>query len=352
MSIIPNNFRTISALLGLLLGIGMLILAYQISTNGGVDLLPTHPKPDPNGKSGISLQFYHKEIHPLIVEQEKRNLAAVSRAKAELDAQFMIYISRLPSYAEELTSWGMRYKITKAAISDWWSKDNSVRKIATEKFEEKVLSEASLKADVKLIINQFHSDLEANRNQMLTEATTRLKAANFPIPSLEVSEAGLKNALEARINPLLESQAKQSPTAGLLAIGGSILAEQAAQYIVVQTMRSLAVSLATTAAASGGATAAGGAAGGTAGTFLATPGVGTAIGVAVGIGVGIAVDSWMSGKFQKKVIYECQNVLNTMSADLWSDPAHGLEVTFSFAVMKTAEAHSASLKAIITGDKL
>jgi len=325
----------------------MLILAYRISTNSGQPLPSAQSAiPDRNAK-----EFFQKEVQPLIAREEQRNREALLRAKALLDVQFAMYVSRLPSFAEELTTWGMRYEITKAAITGWWSKENHVRKIATDKFSEKVLSEKELEMTVRRIVLQFQNDLHASRNQMLAEATVRLKAANFEIPSLDVSEAGLDQALDKQMKPLVEKLAVESPAVGLLAFGGSLAAEEGVRLIVIQAIRGLVASLATTAATSGGATVTGGIAGGGTGTILGTPGVGTAIGFAVGIGLGVAFDSWMSGKFQEKVIDECGKVLETMKSELWSEPAHGFQVVFSAAVTTTSDTHSAALGKIITGSK-
>ena len=282
----------------------------------------------------------------ILNQEEERNRAAMERARQQLASNFARYRRGVPEFAEDLTTWGTRYKIAKAALADWWSDSNEARKVATDQFAKFVVSDQQLQRDVIATIDQFSSDLEANRNIMLNELHEKVSIAAVPCASTDLSSSNLTGACTEEVKSLLARRSADSLVVGVIATGGGFVAGEA--KIVTKLLSSMATRVATGAAARGSAVAAGAIAGGEGGTII-TPGVGTAIGIVGGIVVGGAVDWWMEGRFKEKVTNECTQILNDMEESLWNDPKQGLASAFDQTVKANREAHETALRKIITG---
>ncbi|MGA2862944.1 MAG: hypothetical protein ABSF95_00485 [Verrucomicrobiota bacterium] len=295
-------------------------------------------------------EFLASQGVELLGVEEKRNREAMDLAQQQLAAHFSRYHSGVPKFAEDLTTWGTRYEISKALLKDWWSKSNEARKVATDHFAKFVVSDQQLQEDVTAVLAQFSSDLEANRNKLLSELQEKVSTSSVPCASTELGSTNIAGAFMVEVQPLLRKQAVQSPVIEVLATAGGLGAGGAATKIVSKLLTSMAARVATGAAARGSSVAAGAVAGGEGGT-LVTPGVGTAIGIVGGIVVGWAVDWWMESRFKEKVTNECNQILNDMEKSLWNDPNQGLASSFGQAVKITHKCHETALRKIITGDE-
>ncbi len=56
-----------------------------------------------------------------------RNRRAIERAEARLSEIFEGYSANVPHFAEALTEWGTKYRITKAMVHDWRAKTDTAR---------------------------------------------------------------------------------------------------------------------------------------------------------------------------------------------------------------------------------
>lgn len=293
-------------------------------------------------------QFFKREIEPLIAAEDARNRKAIERAEARLSEIFDGYSANVPHFAEALTEWGTKYQITKAMVHDWRAKTDTARIVPARLFAEKVVSDEKLDADIHAIVAGLENDFAASRDQMLSEATQRLKTADFPVPALNAPDRRLSTVFTAELAGLLAERGKQSPAVTLLGFGGGWLAEEAVKNFVRQVIRMLAVRMGAVAAGAGGATASGAVAGGAAGT-VAEPGGGTVIGLAAGVVVGMVVDWWMESRFKEKIVRESRGMLEKMRTELWSDSAGGLAFRFNQLADTSRECHGEALKTIITG---
>jgi hypothetical protein len=291
-------------------------------------------------------EFFASQATELLALEEERNRAAMELARGRLAAHFSRYRLGVPRFAQDLTTWGTRYRISKALLKDWWSKSNEARKVATDHFSEFVVSDEQLQKDVAEVIAQFSSDLEADRNKMLSELQVRVASAAVPCATKELGSTGLGEAFMAEAQPRLKERAAQSLVVCILGTGGGFAAAQAATRIVSKLLTSMAVRVAAGAAVRGSAVATGAVAGGEGGTML-TPGVGTAIGVVGGLIAGWGVDWWTEKEFKEQVTNECNEMLSGMEEALWSDPAEGLGAGFSRSIRITRECHEAALRKMI-----
>ena len=273
----------------------------------------------------------------------------MERARQQLASDFARYRNGVPGFADDLTTWSTQYQIAAAALKDWWSKSNEGRKVATDKFAKFVVSDLRLQKDVIGVIAQFSSDLEANRNQMLSELQEKVSTAAVPCASAEPGSTNLAGAFALEAQHLLKQQAVRSSLVKVLAEGGGFIAGAAASQIVTKLVTAMAVRVAAWAAARGSTVAAGAVEGGAGGTALA-PGVGTTVGIAGGIVAGWAVQWWMEKQFKEKVASECNQILDDMEKSLWNDPRQGLAMSFGQAITVTRECHQKALRTIITGE--
>lgn len=342
--------KTLAELLVLVGGLGLVAGAFWLSHRP--QPMPRESAPDPAWQEGQWARrrqdFFAAQIVPLIDIETERNQEAIYRGKRRLDELFQGYRQGIPRFVEALTSWGMRYRITKSVLGDWWSKTNRTAVLASELFAKHVVSDQRLREDVKGLVAELVAGFEADRNQMLTDATARLRTADFPLPGLVATPPGISDAFTKELNPLLADRARQSPMISVLALGSSVVAEEGTRMLVGAAMRMLTASLAASAASTGGATATSAAGGATGGTVV-SPGVGTAIGVAAGIIVGVVVDWWMESQFKAKLNTECQRILGQMRAEIWSNKKNGLRPSFELLAKTARECHLEAMRRVVTG---
>lgn len=316
----------------------------------GVAWWLTRPDPVKEKTQRQRQEFFVLTGSQLLNQEEQRNREAVERARRQIEANFARYRTGVPQFAESLTTWGTRYEMTKAALSDWWSKTNEARDVATNQFANFVVSDKKLRDDITLVIAQFSSDLVANRNGMLSELGEKISAAALPCASADLGSANPSAAFLLEAQPLIKNKAVMSPLIGVLAMSGGFFAtEVVVARIVPKLLVAMATRLATGAAARGSLVAASALAAG--GTGTAVGPMGTAIGVGVGLLAGILIESWIDKRYEAKVTNELNQMLTDMEESLWNDPNQGLASSFAQAVKTTRDCHETVLRKIITGDE-
>lgn len=334
-----NSASILKPVLFLTLGFFMIGVAWWLAARG-------------SGKQRVKHQrqeFFASQAADLVVLDEKRNREAMNLARRRLAEHFSIHRIGVPKFAEDLTTWGTHYEISKAMLRDWWSNSNEARKVATDHFSRFIVSDEQLRRDVADVVAQFSSDLEANRNKMLSELQEKVSTAAVPCASADLGLTNLTGAFMVEVQPLLKQRAAQSLAMSVLGTGGGVGAGAATTHIVTKLVTSMATRVATWAAARGSTVAGGAVVGGQGGTVLA-PGVGTAAGAVGGIIAAWAVDWWTEKKFKEKVTQECNQILDDMEKNLWNDPSQGLALSFGQAIQLTRECHEKALRKIITGD--
>lgn len=271
-----------------------------------------------------------RQLQYLVDTEEAENRVAILRAKDNLNDAFNTFANKIPSFAEDVTTWKARYKITRSRIKDKMNGTHEFERLAAEYFDKNVASNQDISSAVNNIAAQFQSDLVANRNRMLSEAVMRIRESDLGISSSSFSIEAINARIAAKRSQMTTILSKV-PTATALSVIGSITVEAA-----VQTMVTRAVGYAT------GATTAGVATGAGAGT-LTTPGVGTAIGVVVGVTAGLAVDHTMNERMKNKIIQETRDTLNGIKDEIWTNSTEGLSAKLTSSVNQAKELHTAVL---------
>jgi len=294
-------------------------------------------------------QFYRNEIMPLLDAALQRNRQAADRATELLHARFDAHRAGVKPFAHDVSGWATRLGVIGCSAADLWNHvfghDRKISRVGNyiqQKFRAHVLSEQSLETDVEQVLMQFQSDVEANRNQLLTEI--KLPLHNLPTPiALDDKEwQQLYATIAGRAKKLNTGAAHSSLVTGLASITGGWVGAESAKMFVPKLLTGVGSAVATEAAeaatVTGGGIWADAAAGGGTGT-LAGP-AGTVVGVGVGLAIGVAIDWWTSDRLESHVTGQCQVFLDTVERQLVEGTAAcpGLRVSFEQAIKRTDQA--------------
>ena len=288
--------------------------------------------------------FLRTRVQPILSEAEARELAAVQRAMAAVDARFAAYAEGAPAFAASLTGWGMRFRILyrKGVETAEGKPDHSwTAALVQEKFAEHVVSDVRLEADIMEITKQLAFDLEASRNEMLASLAADLRASDLPVTVKSAALTDFSTAMNTRIRDLLAAMPAQSVAVGTGSLAAGIVAEEAVRQLIRAVIAQAATRLAAGAVAAGGTTVAAATVGGTGGTAIA-PGVGTAVGLAGGFIVGAVVDWWMTDAFEEKVSAQVREFVTASRTALVTGD-RGLESLFRGEVQRY---HAAAARAV------
>ena len=269
--------------------------------------------------------FINTSVRPALEKFDARNQAAVNRAVARISSDLETCRASVPIFVEDITGWGARIGIIRHSVTDLWhelwentTQTNQMRKFVTNKFEEHVFSDASLKALIVSALSQFQDDLQASRNKLHAEVRATWNDNNMVLPELDTDQ--IARRVTEYVQDITTNMARDSVVLGGLSLITGYVLQEAVENLALRLLISVAArvtaSSAVIAAASGGATASSIVAGGSGGTALGGPGAGTATGVAVGLVVGLALDWWATGELAEKLNKECTAVIWTVEHQL------------------------------------
>ncbi len=282
-------------------------------------------------QAGVDLRrrvsgFLNGEAAPLLAEAKAKDLAAVNRAMAALDACFAGYAEGVDAFTHDLTAWGTRFRlIWRKSVETVKRREipEGAAKLVRDKFDHHVVSDARLEADVVAVLEQFAYERQADRNELLGRLETRLEASALPVELRQVALTDFKERYQDQLSRLLGRLPGNSVMVGVGSLTAGIVTEEAVRQMVRVVLTQAAARMAGGAMISGGTAASAVAAGGVGGTAVA-PGVGTAVGVVGGFVVGAVVDWWMTEKFEGEVKQEVLTFLTRTRTALISGP-DGLE---------------------------
>jgi len=283
------------------------------------------PTVTPPGLSKI--QFYERDLVPLLDKANKQNHVDADKAMARLHEEFDQFRTGVPRFAEDVTSWGTRFGVVGRMTRDKWENlwktdvdpsSEAVRNYMIEKFETHIMSGDALQKAINSTLSQFREDMTANRNLLLKEIklalTTRDIKLNFSMPDSDAFQRDFDDCVARSV----KGQGQDSLENAVLALAASTAGSIAVEQLVLQIIRLLtaeAVTAGVEAAVAGGSTtASGGAVGGAAG-WLGGP-AGGVIGVGVGLVIGAIIDWWVTDKFKANVTAELTTYLENLERDM------------------------------------
>jgi len=353
-----RHWKIIRWLMAMLAAVSATVAAWHITPSlqsrgpAGVGKMVMSPPSSPpmlQLSSNSAAQFYRNEIVPLLDAALQRNRQAADRATELLHARFDAHRAGIKPFAHDVSGWATRLGVIGCSAADLWnhvfSHDRQISHVGNYiqgKFRSHVLSEQSLETDVEQVLMQFQADVEANRNQLLTEI--KLPLHNFPTPiALDDKEwQQFYATIAERAKKLNTGTARSSLVTGLASITGGWVGAESANVLVPKLLTGVGSAVATEAAevatVTGGGIWADAAAGSGAGT-LAGP-AGTVVGVGVGLAIGVAIDWWTSDRLESHVTGQCQTFLNIVERQLVEGTAAcpGLRVSFEQAIKLTDQA--------------
>ena len=109
------------------------IVLLAILIAGSIRLFRKQPVPQPLPDTGPlvsvpgpqaidTMQYYRKEIVPLLDDFDARNQAAADRAIATLHDRMQMHRAGIPAFADDISGWGTRFGIVGRESSDLWDK--------------------------------------------------------------------------------------------------------------------------------------------------------------------------------------------------------------------------------------
>lgn len=149
-------------------------------------------------------ELLSRQIELLVDTEERANQVAILRAQNSLDDAFISFSNGLPKFVEAVTAWKAQFQIARSGINDKVSGSHEMETVVAEYFEKNVASNQDISSALDKIVAQFQSDLVANRNRMLSEATLRIRGADLGLPPSYTSES-LGNLVTAKQGQMAQS---------------------------------------------------------------------------------------------------------------------------------------------------
>lgn len=286
------------------------------------------PSPPPFSTPAMSAtQLYNQELVPVLDKSKKQNSESADKAIERLHQDFERYRAGIPTFVDDVASWGTRFGLLGRMTKDRWRNfrkkesdptSEAVKAYLLEKFEADIMSRDALQKSVESMLSQFKDDVTANRNLMLQEMklaiTTHDMKPEFPVPDFNA----FQREFDAYIAGKVQAQGADSIVSGVWAFiastGGTMAAQQLCGQILELVAGEAAAGAAAQAAVGTGAMAEGAVVGG-AGGWLGGPG-GAAIGFGAGVAVGVIIDWWVSKNFKSHLTEELTTYLNKLEHDM------------------------------------
>ena len=269
--------------------------------------------------------LYAKDIVPLLDASCQRKQDAAGRALAILHARLGGHRKGIPAFSDDVTSWGTRFGVVGRSTRDTWRKvrrqpdAQTTRRYVEDKFRVHVMSEIELEAAVGAVIEQFRSELEADRNLLMSEIRVPLKASGAPVLVADLEWDAIRADIMRRGSDLAMSGSTDSVATAAASFAAGEIAGLSGRYVVAQILGRIGPMIAARLTASGvtsGAVAMVGATGGGGAIGSAGGPAGTIIGAGVGIVVGAAIDWWMTARFQEQLENRCNAFIDSVQSTL------------------------------------
>jgi len=279
------------------------------------------PKVIPPGLSKV--QFYRRDLVPLLDKAKTQNLASADKSVDRLHEEFERFRSGIPGFVEDVASWGTRFGVVRRMTKDKWTniwkkKDDPdselLKNFMLDKFQSHIMPKDSLQRAVESAIAQFKDDVTANRNLLLSEMKMALSTADAPLDFPKPKFAAFQKLFDDVVAQSVTNQANQSLINGVVAVVASSAGGIAAEQLVIQIVQLFgteAVAAGIEAAAAAGSSMAGGGALGAASGWLGGP-AGEVIGVGAGLAVGAVIDWWVTERFKTSLTQELSTYLNDL----------------------------------------
>ena len=297
-------------------------------------------------------RYYNKEINPLIDNSEKRSRLTADKTINALHEKFINYRKGITPFVEDITAWGTRFGIVGRSAGDLWDKywnnienPKRVSEYVYNKYSAHIFSDEKLEKDIAEIIDQFQSDIYAERNRLFSEMKAPLTSANSPVLFDDKNFKVFIDDVNENVTKTANEMARDSVLLGSAAIVAGSVAGNFVQKIVKhkleEAIKKWVKSRASTSIASGKA-------GSTAGP------AGTVGGIVVGLIVGILLDWWATDKLEEELKSQCSQILLDLEANIvkGSNNSPGLRAVFDEAVRVNIQSQRNSILSVLKGGRV
>lgn len=289
---------------------------------------------------------YQERIAPLVEQMHQANTEAMFRALQGFRTDFKNLYAGIPPFIDDLTGYKTRFgvigRLAKDSAVNWWKDNNSSKALEAyiaKKFEEHVLTEASVQELVQKTLMAYLDEVEANRNLLLSQIEENLSTGDIPLKSAIQMRIG-DDFTAAFMHCFLESSKKMGVDSIMYGITSYLIGEVVASkmasvaiksaakfctaavapiaaYITTSAVSSLSVQAVTQGVVMCSTAPQIATGGGAAGSFVGP--VGTATGIVAGLAIGIVIDLWMTARFEKRTHEQLTGLLD----DLMHSLEHG-----------------------------
>ncbi len=261
--------------------------------------------------------FFQSVVTEQITATQQANEEAAQRCVARIEGNFDRYRKNVDPFVDDVLGLGTRFGLLKRMPGGWWSGDDRVKQYIMEKFEHHLFSEKKLTDDLRLALEEFRAEIQANQRSLLVKTQAAIDQSDLPPIKLDDYEVFFA-AVTEQIGGMAQSEAQTSVKDGLMSLVVSETGSAIVGMIAGRLVTAIAASSTAAVASSGGVTAGGAAAGAAGGSIV--PGAGTIAGFVAGLVVGFGIDYWMTNQTAAKLETELLNYINHIESDLLDGP--------------------------------
>ena len=262
--------------------------------------------------------FFQSVVTENLTAAQQANQDAADRCLARIEANFDRYRKNVDPFVDDVLGMGTRFGLLKRMPGGWWSGDDRVKQYIMQKFEQHLFSEKKLTDDLRLVLEEFRAEIQANQRSLLVKTQAAIDQSDLPPIKLDDYEVFFA-AVTEEIGGMAQSEAETSVKDGLMSLVVSEAGSAVVGMLAGRLVTAIAASSTAAVATSGGATAGGAAAGAAGGSVV--PGAGTIAGFVAGLVVGLGIDYWMTNQTAAKLETELLNYINQIEGDLLDGPA-------------------------------
>lgn len=298
-------------ILAIYLAVGLFAPTTPSSSNPPPKASPSPPLKTAAERRAEREIFFAEKVDPVIMATDQRNREAATRCTIALRKSFDGYRKGIPTFCDEINSWGTRLGVIQRMPTDWWYEKTDVNDFIKDKFSRHLFNDEILTNDVSTTLDRFQQEVQENQEQMLDEIRVAVAETTLPDPP-QIDTSEFVHELSQRFHDFNVDSAEKSLVKGITIKVASAVGSAAAEMLLAQLVTELSSMSAAATAGAGGATAGGAAAGGGGGATLGGP-VGVVTGIAVGIIVGGVVDWWVSSDFKEQMSDQLNEMIDDLS---------------------------------------
>ncbi len=123
--------------------------------------------------------FFESVVTENLTATQQANEDATHRCLARIEANFDRYRKNVDPFVDDVLGLGTRFGLLKRMPGGWWSGDDRVRQYIMQKFEQHLFSEKKLTDDLRLALEEFRAEIQANQRSLLVKTQAAIDQSDF-----------------------------------------------------------------------------------------------------------------------------------------------------------------------------